>query len=208
MSEEMQYEYLVPLEKYLSAGVRLGTRLSNKYLEDRGFIFAVRPDGLRIFDIKKIDERLKIAAKLIARYQPDRILVHTTRPYGFKPVQMFCKFVGCKALTGRFIPGTLTNPNLPHYQEADLLFVVDPRLDAQAVAEAAKMGIPVVALVDTDTPHQYIDFMIPCNNKGRKSLALIFWILARQVLRERGELKPDQDLPVPPEEFETRLGQT
>jgi SSU ribosomal protein S2P len=99
----------------------------------------------------------------------------------------------------------LTNPNLPHYQEVDLLFVVDPKLDAQAVSEAAKMGIPVMALVDTDTPYQYIDFMIPCNNKGRKSLALIFWILARQVLRERGELKPDQDLPVPPEEFETRL---
>ncbi|MFN7105037.1 MAG: 30S ribosomal protein S2 [Pyrobaculum sp.] len=204
MAEE-KYEYLVPLERYLSAGVRLGTRLSNSYLEEKGFIFAVRPDGLRIFDIKKIDERLKIAARLLARYSPDRVLVHTTRPYGFKPAQMFCKFVGCKALTGRFIPGTLTNPNLTHYQEVDLLFVVDPKLDAQAVAEAAKMGVPVVALVDTDTPHQYIDFMIPCNNKGRKSLALIFWILAREVLRERGELKPDQELPATPEEFETRL---
>jgi small subunit ribosomal protein S2 len=206
MSERaQQYEYLVPLERYLSAGVRLGTRMSSKYLERGGFIYAVRPDGLRIFDVKKIDERLRVAAKFIARYNAERVLAHTTRPYGFKPVQMFCKFVGCKALTGRFVPGTLTNPNLPYYMEVDLLLAVDPKLDAQAVSEAARVGVPVIALVDTDTPCQYIDLMIPCNNKGRRSLALIFWALARQVLRERGELKPDQDLPVPPEEFETRL---
>jgi small subunit ribosomal protein S2 len=199
------YEYLVPLERYLSSGIRLGTKMSNKYLEKRGFIYAVRPDGLRIFDIRKIDERLRIAAKFIARYSPDRILVHTTRPYGFKPIEMFCKYVGCKYIAGRFTPGILTNPYLPEYMEIDLLIVVDPKLDSQAVREAAAMGIPVVALVDTDTPHDFIDLMIPCNNKGRRSLALIFWILARQVLRERGELKPDQDLPVPPEEFETKL---
>ncbi|MFB6489843.1 MAG: 30S ribosomal protein S2 [Thermoproteus sp. AZ2] len=199
------YEYLVPLERYLSSGIRLGTKLSNKYLRDKGFIYAVRPDGLQIFDIRKIDERLKIAAKFIARYPPDRVLVHTTRPYGFKPIEMFCKFVGCKYIAGRFTPGTLTNPYLPNYTEVDLLIVVDPKLDSQAVKEAASVGIPVVALVDTDTPYEFIDLMIPCNNKGRRSLALIFWILARQVLRERGELKPDQDLPAPPEEFETKF---
>jgi small subunit ribosomal protein S2 len=209
MSESGEsYEYLVPLERYLSSGIRLGTKMSNKYLEKRGFIYAVRPDGLRIFDIRKIDERLRIAAKFIARYSPDRILVHTTRPYGFKPIEMFCKYVGCKYIAGRFTPGILTNPYLPEYMEIDLLVVVDPKLDSQAVREAAIMGIPVVALVDTDTPHDFIDLMIPCNNKGRRSLARIFWILARQVLRERGELKPDQDLPVPPEEFETKLVET
>ena len=197
-------EFLIPIEKYLSAGVRLGTKISNLYLQKRGFIFTVRPDGLRIFNLKKIDERIRIAARFIAMYEPSKIVACSAKPYGWKPVQMFCKFVGCKAITGRFIPGTFTNPAAPYYMEADLVIVTDPKTDSQAISEAAKMGIPVVALVDTDSPHEFVDLIIPCNNKGRKSLALIYWLLARQVLRERGELPPDGDLPVPPEEFETK----
>ncbi len=118
---------------------------------------------------------------------------------------MFCKFVRCRAITGRFIPGTFTNPNLNHYIEADLLISTDPKADAQAIEEAATMGIPVIALVDTDTPISYVDLIIPCNNKGRRSLALVYWLLARQVLRIRGELKENEDLPVPPEEFEVKV---
>ncbi len=109
---------------------------------------------------------------------------------------MFCKFVRCRAITGRFIPGTFTNPNLNHYIEADLLISTDPKADVQAIEEAATMGIPVIALMDTDTPISYVDLIIPCNNKGRRSLALIYWLLARQVLRVRGgELKENEDLP-------------
>jgi len=46
--------------------------------------------------------------------------------------------------------------------------------------------------------------MIPCNNKGRGSLALIFWLLTRQVLRERGEIPPTGDLPVSPDDFKAK----
>jgi len=206
VAEEVKgVELLVALEKYLSAGVRLGTKMSNAYLEGRGFIYAVRPDGLRILDLTKIDERIRVAARMISRYDPDKVVAHTTKPYGFKPVELFCKFVGCRAITGRFIPGTFTNPYLNSYIEAELLIVVDPRTDRQAIVEASEVGIPVIGLVDTDSPHEFIDLIIPCNNKGRKSLALIFWLLARQVLRERGQLKPGEELPVPPEEFEAKL---
>lgn len=198
---------MIPVERYMAAAVRLGAKVSNDYLQKRGFIFAVRPDGLRIFNLKRIDERIRIAARMIARYPPNRVLAHSTKPYASRPIQMFCKFVGCIAVTGRLIPGTLTNPNLPTHMDVDLLIVADPKTDAQAVNEAAIMGIPVIALVDTDSDISYIDLAIPCNNKGRNSLAMVFWLLARQVLRERGELKPDQDLPVSWEEFRVPLAQ-
>ena len=201
-------ELLIPEEKYAQAGVRIGTKQSNKYLERRGFVQSVRPDRIRLFDIRKIDERIRVAAKMIARYNPEDVVAHTTRPYGFKPIQMMCRFIGCRAITGRFIPGTFTNPNLPNYMEPRLLFVVDPKLDAQAIKEAAEVGIPVIALVNTDSPIEFVDLMIPCNNKGRRSLALIMWLITRQVLRERGVLKPDEDLPVPPEEFEVKFAET
>ncbi len=203
--EELRgYEYLTSLEKYLAAGVRLGTRMSNKYLERRGFIYSVRPDGLRVFDLKHIDDRIRVAARMISRYDPGKVVAHTTRPYGYRPIEMFCKYVGCIAVPGRFVPGTFTNPYLDHYIEADLLIVADPRVDGQAVREAAITGMPVIALVDTDTPHEYVDLIIPCNNKGRKSLALVFWLLALQTLRERGTIGPQEELPVPYEEFEAR----
>ena len=201
-------EYLVPVERYMAAAVRLGARVSNGYLQRRGFIFTVRPDGLRIFNLKRIDERIRIAAKMIARYNPSRVMVHSTKPYASRPIQMFCKFVGCLPVTGRLIPGTLTNPYLSHHVDIDLLMVADPKTDFQAINEASLTGIPVIALVDTDSDITFIDFAIPCNNKGRNSLALIFWLLARQVLRERGELKPDEDLPVSWEEFRVPVGQS
>jgi len=197
-------ELLVPIEKYMAAGVRLGAKISNNYLIKRGFIFSVRPDGLRIFNLKKIDERIRIAAKMMTRYDPSKIVAHSVKPYGFKPMEMMCKFVGCKVVAGRFIPGSFTNPSLDNYMDAELLIIADPKTDIQSLKEAAATGIPVIGLVDTDNDPNYIDLMIPCNNKGRGSLALIFWLLTRQVLRERGEIPPTGDLPVPPDDFKAK----
>lgn len=195
-------ELLIPLEQYLAAGVHIGTHICNKYMEK--FVYRVRPDGLYVLDIRKVDERIRIAARFIARYEPEKILAVSVRQYGGKPVTKFCSLTRCKPVTGRFIPGTLTNPRLEYYVEPDLLVITDPRADAQAIDEAAEMGIPVVALADTDNKIEFIDLVIPANNKGRKSLALLYWLLARQVLRERGELAPDAELPVPVEEFEAK----
>lgn len=197
-------ELLVPIEKYMAAGVRLGAKISNNYLIKRGFIFSVRPDGLRIFNLKKIDERIRIAAKMMTRYDPSKIVAHSVKPYGFKPMEMMCKFVGCKVVAGRFIPGSFTNPSLDNYMDAELLIIADPKTDIQSLKEAAATGIPVIGLVDTDNDPNYIDLMIPCNNKGRGSLALIFWLLTRQVLRERGEIPPTGDLSVSPDDFKAK----
>jgi len=113
--------------------------------------------------------------------------------------------IGGKALTGRFIPGTFTNPKLSNYVEPELLVITDPRADWQAMVEAAEVGIPVLGFCDTDNRSQLMDLVIPINNKGRKSLALAYWLLTRQILRERGELGPTADLPATLEDFESKM---
>ena len=199
-------EFLVPLEVYLAAGVHIGTHIGTKHMMK--FVYKIRPDGLHILDVRQTDERLRIAAKFIARYEPSKIVAVSVRQYGHKPVQKFCSFVRCKAITGRILPGTFTNPQLEHYIEPELLIVTDPRSDSQALREAAKVGIPVVAFCDSDNKTDYVELIIPANNKGRKALALLYWLLARQVLRERGDIPPDGELPVPVEEFETKIVRT
>ncbi len=196
-------ELLIPLEQYLAAGTHIGTHICTKFMEK--FVYRVRNDGLYILDIRKIDERIKIAAKFLSRFEPAKIAAVSVRPYGQKPVTKFCQYVGCRPFIGRFMPGTFTNPSLKWYFEPDVVVITDPRADSQALRESAEIGIPIVALTDTDNRTEFIDLIIPANNKGRKSLALIYWLLARQVLRERGAIPPDGDLPEPPTEFEARL---
>ncbi len=196
-------ELLVPLNMYLESGVHIGTHMCTKHMKK--FVYKQKPEGPYVLDIRKIDERIRIAAKFIARYPQDAVLAVSARQYGFTPVKKFAEVTGGKAVTGRFVPGTLTNPWLKHYVEPDILIATDPRVDQQAILEASKIGIPVVAIASTDAKLSSVDLVIPGNNKGRRSLALIYWLLARQVLRERGVIPPDGDLPVSVESFETKV---
>jgi small subunit ribosomal protein S2 len=182
---ETGYEYLIPPEEYLAAGVHIGTQV--KTGDMREFIFKVRQDGLYILDIKKLDERIRACVKLLLRYEPSKILLVAARQYAHKPVKMFSEVVGTKYIIDRFVPGTLTNPNLKEYIEPDIVFVNDPAIDKQAIAEATKVGIPVIALCDTNNSTADIDLVIPTNNKGRKALALIYWLIAREIKKARGE---------------------
>ncbi|MEM1509967.1 MAG: 30S ribosomal protein S2 [Thermofilaceae archaeon] len=204
IQEELkEVELLVPLELYLVTGIRIGTRMKSRFM--KRFIYGIRPDGLYLLDVQEIDRRIRIASRFIARYDPARIVVVSARQYGFTPVQKFCALTGCMSIIGRFPPGILTNPQFSNYIEADLLIATDPRVDFQAISEASTIGIPVVAFCDTDSSVENVDVVIPANNRGRKSLALLYWLLARQVLRERGELPPGGELPIPPEEFEAKV---
>lgn len=194
---------LLPQDILLSAGVHIGTKIKTKDMEP--FIYKVRPDGLYVLDIKKIDERIRIAAKFLSRFDPPKIVATAVRLYAKEPVARFCSVTGATPVTGRFIPGLFLNPLYPGNLEPDVLLVSDPRADLQAIREATEIGIPIVALCSTDNDFTNIDLVIPTNNKGRKSLAVIYWLLARQVLRERGDIPPDGDLSVPIEEFEVKL---
>ncbi|MET1124086.1 MAG: 30S ribosomal protein S2 [Archaeoglobaceae archaeon] len=193
-----EYEYLIPPDDYLAAGVHIGTQI--KTHDMKKFIFKVRQDGLYILDIRKLDERIRVAAKFLNRFEPSKILLVAARQYAQKPVQMFSKAVGTDYIVGRFIPGTLTNPMLREYREPDVVFVNDPVIDKQAVSEATRIGIPVVALCDTNNSAADVDLIIPTNNKGRKALALVYWLLARELLKLKG-----MELKYSVEEFEAEL---
>lgn len=196
-------ELLLPRDVLLSAGIHIGTRMKTKDMEQ--FIYRVRPDGLFVLDIKKTDERIRIAAKFLARFEPSRVAAAATRLYAQEPVRKFCELTGAIPVVGRFIPGLLSNPLYPSRIEPDVIVVSDPRADSQALKEAASVGIPVVALCSTDNDFSGVDLVIPTNNKGRRALAVIYWLLARQVLRERGELPPDKDPPLTIEDFEAKI---
>lgn len=199
---EKEAETLVELDLYLSNGVHIGTRQKTGAM--RPYIFRVRPDGLYVLDVRKTDERIRIAGKFLARFKPEEVLAVSARQYGQRPVQKFGEITKARTIVGRFIPGTLTNPHFKGYFEPSVVVITDPLADEQPLREAAQAGLPVVGLCDTDNETADIDLIIPTNNKGRKALALVYWLLARQVLRERGELPPDQPFGVSVEEFETR----
>ena len=194
---------LLPRDVLLSAGIHIGTRMKTRDMEP--FIYRVRPDGLFVLDVQKTDERIKVAAKFLARFEPSKIAVAASRLYAHEPVRKFCQLTGAKPIIGRFIPGLLSNPLYANRIDPEVIVVSDPRADAQAVKEASRMGIPIVALCSTDNEFAGVDLIIPTNNKGRRALAVIFWLLARQVLREKGELAIDKDPPIPIDDFEAKL---
>ncbi|MCK4456099.1 MAG: 30S ribosomal protein S2, partial [Thermoplasmata archaeon] len=169
------------------------------------FIYKVRTDGLYVLDIRKTDDRIRGAGKFLARYEPEQILVVAARQYGQKPAKVFARTIGAKIFAGRFVPGTLTNPNLPMFTEPDVLTVTDPAADQQALKEALNVGIPIVALCDANNETKFVDFIIPTNNKGRRALATIYWLLTRQVLKERGTIKDDSGFDLAIEDFEATL---
>ncbi|MDI6867612.1 30S ribosomal protein S2 [Methanoculleus sp.] len=191
-------EPLVPVEEYLAAGVHIGTQQKSKDMMK--FIYRVRGDGLYILDIQATDDRIKTAAKFLSRYDPSKILVVTSRQYGQYPAKLFADAIGGMAVVGRFIPGMLTNQRLNKYIEPDVVVVTDPISDAQAVNEAVQIGIPVVALCDTNNMTKYVDLAIPTNNKGRKALSLVYYLLTKEMLHLRGVTTS-----LTPEDFETEL---
>ncbi|MGE5638199.1 MAG: 30S ribosomal protein S2, partial [Chloroflexota bacterium] len=183
--EQPQEELLLPRDTLLSAGIHIGTRI--KTLDMEPFIYRVRPDGLFVLDVKKTDDRIRVAAKFLARFDPPKVAVAAARLYAQEPIKKFCEVTGATPIIGRFIPGQLSNPLYVKRIEPEVIVVSDPRADGQAVKEASKVGIPIVALCSTDNEFAGVDLVIPTNNKGRRALAVVFWLLARQILRERGE---------------------
>jgi len=196
-------DLLLPQDTLLSAGVHIGTRMRTKDMEQ--FIYRVSADGLFVLDVKKTDERIRVAAKFLARFEPSKIVAVAGRLYGQSPVEKFCEVVGATPIVGRFIPGMLSNPLYPNRLEPSVIILSDPKADVQAVKEASSIGIPVIALCSTDNDFSFVDLVIPTNNKGRRALAVIYWLLARQILRERGEIPPDGDPSQSIEDFEIKL---
>lgn len=196
---EKQEHFLAPQDVYLKSGIHIGTKFKNKYMEQ--FIYKTRPDGLTILNLQKIDERIRIASNFLAQYAPEDILVVSRRENGWKAVKMFGKVTGIKVITGRYPPGMLTNPSLEIYSEFKILMATDSWPDKNTIMDANKIGIPVIALCDTNNNANNLDLVVPCNNKGKKSLGLFFYILAKEYLKNRGTIKNDDEFKATVEDF-------
>lgn len=187
----------------LATGIRIGTPVRTKTMEQ--FTAKPRPDGLHMIDYAKTIERIDIAGKFIAATGAKNTVVYTSRDHGTTAVEKFCELTGAMQRLGRFMPGTFTNPLYPGHLDAELVVVADPMSDSQAMVEAGKLGVPVIAVCDTDNVTDDVDLVIPGNNRGRKAIAAIFWLLARATLIHSGQLAEDQPMKYAIEDFEAKI---
>lgn len=194
---------LIDQATYLEAGVHIGTKITTPGM--RRFIYKIREDGLFLLNLSTINERIGLAAKMLAKFEPKDIVVTASRIYAISAASKFAEITGAKLLSGRVMPGVFTNPRRSDYSEPGIMLVSDTRNERQAIREASKTSIPTVGLCDTDNILKYVDLIIPCNNKGRRSLALVYFILAREFLKEKGLIKSNEEFNYKISDFEAKL---
>ena len=194
MSQQTEREDIK--KKILSTGIRVGTEVKTKFMIP--YITQASPEGLYLFDLDITLSRIETASRFIKKFDIKKVIVYSGRTYANTPIEKFCELTGARKMLGRFMPGTLTNPLLPYYSEPQLIIVSDPQVDAQAVNEATNAGIPVIGIANTDNVTSELDLVIPANNRGRKSLATVYWLLASEILQDSKAMKYEID------DFETK----
>ncbi|MEW5896429.1 MAG: 30S ribosomal protein S2 [Nanoarchaeota archaeon] len=196
---EQQEGLLIESNEYLKSGIHIGTKFKTKYMEN--FIYKTRPDGLSVLNLKKIDERIRVAANFIAQYEPEDILIVSRRENGWKALKKLHELTGINVISGRYPPGILTNTNLDTYTEPKIVFVCDPWTDKNVVDDAKKRGIPVIALCDTNNQSNDVDLVVPCNNKGKKSVGILFYLVTREFMLKKGLLHEGEEMPAKLDDF-------
>jgi len=188
------------ITKMLAATTHIGSDNSETTMEQ--YIFKKKTDGVNIINLKKTWEKLLLAARAIAAIEnPQDVFVVATRPTTQRAVLKFARYVGCSSIAGRFTPGAFTNQIQAAFREPRLLLITDPRSDHQPVTEGSYANIPIVAFANVDSPTKFIDIAIPCNNKSPQSIGLMWWMLAREVLRLRGSISRDLPWEIMPDLF-------
>jgi len=182
MAEE---EFLVDNEVYMKAGIHIGTKTRTKYMDP--YIYKTRPDGLSVLNVNEIDAQIRKAAEKLSKHEADRIIVICRRENGWRAAKLFGKYTGAKVFTGRYPPGIFTNPKLENFTEGEVLLVTDVWPDRNAVKDGRSSGMDIIALCDSNNETHYVDLVIPCNNKGKQSLGLVYFLLAREYLKLRGQ---------------------
>ena len=197
MSQQTEHDEIK--KKILSTGIRVGTEVKTKFMIP--YITQASPEGLYLFDLDITLSRIETASRFIKKFDMKKVIVYSGRTYANTPIEKFCELTGARKMLGRFMPGTLTNPTLPYYSEPQLIMVSDPQVDAQAVTEATNAGIPVIGIANTDNVTSELDLVIPANNRGRKSLATVYWLLAHEILQDSKAVKYEID------DFETKTAE-
>jgi len=171
----------------LAAKVHLGHEDIDAHMAQ--YVFKRTDAGVHIINLQKTWEKLILAAKAIAAIRnPEEVCVISAVQFGQRAIYKFAQFTGSNYIANRFTPGTFTNQIQKRYMEPRLLVLTDPSKDHQARTEAGYVNLPVIAFADTNSPLENVDIAIPCNNRGRHSLAVMYWLLAREVLRMRGTI--------------------
>lgn len=181
MSEE---ELLVERDEYLAHGVHIGTKSKHKDMEP--YIFHVKKNQLAVLDLNQTDGKIREAAEFLADYSPEEILVVGRKEAARRPITAFSEATGSTLIAGRFMPGTLTNPESENFIEPEVVVITDPEEDAQAINEAIDAQIPVVAVADSGNTLDDIDLVIPANNKAENSLGMVYYLLAEQFIEQKG----------------------
>lgn len=187
----------------LAAEVNKGTEVKTKFMEQ--FVTKSDSRGFYMMDADATLARIKTAARMVVRIGAGDLIVCSGRQNASRPAGMMAEAVGAKALLGRFMPGTLTNPSLPYYIEPKLAMISDPQIDTQAVVEATNAGIPVIGMASTDNITSNVDLVIPANNRGRRSIAAAYWMLARQILVEQERMKEDGQMEQSVDDFAAKI---
>lgn len=200
MSED---ELLANQNDYLEAGIHIATKTKSPGMKK--FIYKVREDGLYFLDLKTIDTRIRLASKMIAAYEPKNVVVTASRIYAIVAAQKFADIISARFIKGRVTPGIFTNPNREDFMEPKLILISDSRNEKQAIKEASKVNMPIIALSDTDNSTKFIDLVIPSNNRGRRSLAFIYFLLSREVLKARGAIKTNEEFNFTIGDFEAKM---
>jgi len=199
----MEEEFLIDQTEYLEAGIHIGTKVKTPGMKK--FIYKVREDGLYLLNLKTTDDRISLAAKMLAAYDPKEIVVTASRLYAIAAASKFAEIIKAKFIEGRVMPGIFTNPYREDFMEPSIIFINDTRNERQAIREAKKTNIPVVALCDTDNWVKFVDLIVPCNNKGRRSLALIYYLIAREFLKAKGIIKSNEEFNYKISDFEAKV---
>ncbi len=199
----MAKETLIEETEYSYSHIQSGTMIRMPGM--KRFISSRRGDGLYLLKLDVIDERIKAAARMLAAYDSKGVVVTASRIYAITPAKKFAELTGTRLVEGRVMPGTFTNPNRKDFTEPELILVSDTRNERQAVREASKTNVPIIALCDTDNWIKYVDLVIPCNNKSRRSLALVYWLLAREYLKEKGLIKGNDEFKPSISDFEAKV---
>ena len=186
-------------KKILTTGIRVGTEVKTKFMIP--YITQANPEGLYLFDLDITLSRIETAGRFIKKFDMEKVIVYSGRTYANTPIEKFCELTGARKMLGRFMPGTLTHPLRPYYLEPQLIIVSDPQVDAQSVNEATNAEIPVIGIDNTHNVTSELDLDIPANNRGRKSLATVYWLLASEILQDSKAMKYEID------DFETKTAE-